>query len=72
LQPDHSRETLRQFANRCRPCKLAPYRAGNPGKNTLSARQVSRRGGNLACEVKTGRVILSGSAVTFMEATIVF
>ena len=53
-------------------CKLAPYWAGKLGKNTLSARQVSKRGGNLACEVKTDRVVLSGSAVTFMEAEITF
>jgi len=53
-------------------CKLAPYWAGKLGKNTLSARQVSKRGGNLACEVKNDRVVLSGSAVTFMEAEIAF
>lgn len=53
-------------------CKLAPYWAEKLGKNTLSARQVSKRGGNLACEVKADRVILSGSAVTFMEAEIAF
>ena len=53
-------------------CKLAPYWAGKLGKNTLSARQVSKRGGNLACEVRTDRVVLSGSAVTFMEAEIAF
>lgn len=53
-------------------CKLAPYWAGKLGKNTLSARQVSSRGGNLICEVKGNRVLLSGSAVTFMEAEIAF
>ena len=53
-------------------CKLAPYWAGKLGKNTLTARQVSKRGGNLACEVKIDRVVLSGSAVTFMEAEIAF
>jgi predicted PhzF superfamily epimerase YddE/YHI9 len=53
-------------------CKLAPYWAEKLGKNTLSARQVSRRGGNLACEVKNDRVMLTGSAVTFMEAEIAF
>jgi predicted PhzF superfamily epimerase YddE/YHI9 len=53
-------------------CKLAPYWAGKLGKNTLSARQVSKRGGNLACEVKNDRVVLSRSAVTFMEAEIAF
>jgi PhzF family phenazine biosynthesis protein len=53
-------------------CELAPYWANKLGKNILSAKQVSRRGGNLICEVKADRVILSGGAVTFMEAEIVF
>ncbi len=53
-------------------CELAPYWANKLGKNTLSARQVSRRGGNLNCEVKANRVILLGGAVTFMEAEIAF
>jgi PhzF family phenazine biosynthesis protein len=53
-------------------CKLAPYWAERLGKETLSARQVSKRGGNLACEVKADRVVLSGSAVTFMEGEIAF
>ena len=53
-------------------CELAPYWAAKLGKTTLSARQVSRRGGNLTCEVKADRVRLTGSAVTFMEADIAF
>jgi len=53
-------------------CTLAPYWANKLGKNILSARQVSRRGGNIACEVNSGRVMLSGCAVTFMEAEITF
>ncbi len=53
-------------------CTLAPYWANKLGKNILSARQVSRRGGNIACEVNSGRVFLSGCAVTFMEAEIAF
>jgi hypothetical protein len=40
------------------------------GKNILSAKQVSKRGGYLICEVKADRVLLSGSAVIFMEAEI--
>ncbi len=51
-------------------CELAPYWANKLGKNTLSAKQVSKRGGNITCEVNADRVILSGSAVTFMEAEI--
>jgi PhzF family phenazine biosynthesis protein len=53
-------------------CELAPYWANKLGKNLLSARQVSRRGGNIVCEVSADRVVLSGYAVTFMEAEIAF
>lgn len=53
-------------------CELAPYWAARLGKARLNARQVSRRGGSLTCEVNLGRVILSGRAVTFMEADITF
>lgn len=53
-------------------CVLAPYWADKLGKNMLSAKQVSKRGGSIDCEVKAGRVILSGHAVTFMEAEIAF
>jgi PhzF family phenazine biosynthesis protein len=53
-------------------CALAPYWAGRLGKNALSARQVSKRGGNVGCEVRGDRVVLSGSAVTVMETDIVF
>ena len=51
-------------------CELAPYWAEKLGKNRLSAMQVSKRGGNLLCEVKADRVLLTGHAVTFMEADI--
>lgn len=53
-------------------CALAPYWAKRLGKNVLTARQVSRRGGNIGCELKTDRVILSGSAVTVMTSEITF
>ena len=51
-------------------CKLVPYWAGRLGKDELTARQVSRRGGDVRCRLMGDRVMLSGSAVTFMEATI--
>jgi PhzF family phenazine biosynthesis protein len=51
-------------------CTLAPYWAARLGKRRLSARQVSKRGGSIVCELNDGRVLLSGSAVTFMEAEI--
>lgn len=51
-------------------CALAPYWAKRLGKSTLRAWQCSKRGGELVCELKGDRVLLSGSAVTFMEAEI--
>lgn len=53
-------------------CTLAPYWAGRLGKPTLSAHQVSTRGGRLTCELAGERVLLAGRAVTFMEAGIAF
>ena len=53
-------------------CALAPYWAKRLGKNVLTARQASRRGGNIGCELKTDRVILSGSAVTVRTSDITF
>jgi PhzF family phenazine biosynthesis protein len=51
-------------------CTLAPYWAARLGKQVLNAKQISRRGGDLTCEVKADRILLCGSAVTFMEAEI--
>jgi len=51
-------------------CELAPYWSSVLGKESLSAKQVSRRGGYIQCQLSGDRVILSGSAVTFMEAEI--
>ncbi len=53
-------------------CELAPYWANKLGKNILTAKQVSKRGGNITCELKADRVFLSGCAVTFMEGEIAF
>ena len=53
-------------------CELAPYWANKLGKNILTAKQVSKRGGNITCELKADRVFISGCAVTFMEGEIVF
>jgi PhzF family phenazine biosynthesis protein len=53
-------------------CTLAPYWAGRLGRSALSARQVSQRGGRVRCEVKGDRVLLAGTAVTFMAAEITF
>lgn len=49
---------------------LAPYWAQKLGKTQLTARQLSSRGGTLACEIAAGRVYLQGDAVIFMDAQI--
>lgn len=49
---------------------LVPYWASKLGKNQLSAFQRSQRGGHLLCELKGDRVLISGSAITFMKAEI--
>jgi len=48
-------------------CSLAPYWAQRLHKKTLSCRQISTRGGHLDCELREDRVIMRGSAVTFMQ-----
>jgi PhzF family phenazine biosynthesis protein len=51
-------------------CTLAPYWAERLGKERLEARQLSRRGGTLACTVAGDRVAISGRAVLYLEGTI--
>lgn len=45
---------------------LTPYWAEKLGKNKLSAQQLSKRGGELFCELKNDRVLISGKAVTYL------
>ena len=49
-------------------CALAPYWAVRLGTTKLKAKQLSKRGGEVLCELHGNRVMLSGRAVTFMEA----
>jgi len=49
---------------------LTPYWADKLGKTSLSAFQCSRRGGQLQCELAGDRVLITGSAVTYMKADI--
>lgn len=51
-------------------CELAPYWRARLGRSKLRARQLSKRGGSVGCEVKGDRVLLSGTAVDFMVAEI--
>ena len=48
-------------------CALVPYWAARLHKTRLQCRQISARGGNLDCELRDGRVFMTGSAVTFMQ-----
>jgi PhzF family phenazine biosynthesis protein len=49
---------------------LAPYWSKTLEKQSLKARQISARGGELLCEINGDRVIIKGKAVTFMEGRI--
>ena len=51
-------------------CQLVPYWAARLGKKNLLAKQVSTRGGTLYCEDASGRVMLSGRTIPFLEGTI--
>lgn len=52
-------------------CALVPYWAGRLHQPKLQARQISARGGELACELRGDRVRMSGRAVTFMIGYVV-
>ncbi len=51
-------------------CTLTPYWSRRLGKKQLFARQVSPRGGELWCEDKGDRVLISGQAVEVLSGTI--
>jgi PhzF family phenazine biosynthesis protein len=51
-------------------CVLTPYWAKRLGKNELTARQISARGGDLICTLRGDRVTLAGRAVLYLEGTI--
>jgi PhzF family phenazine biosynthesis protein len=51
-------------------CLLTPYWAARLGKTRLTARQLSARGGDLVCELKGERVVLSGACAFYMEGRI--
>lgn len=51
-------------------CTLIPYWADRLGKHRLVARQVSRRGGELLCELLDDRVSIAGRAALFLEGVI--
>ena len=48
-------------------CALTPFWAEKLGKMTLSARQISARGGDLLVALKDDRVAISGTAITIFK-----
>nr|WP_294796231.1 PhzF family phenazine biosynthesis protein [uncultured Mucilaginibacter sp.] len=52
-------------------CNLIPYWAKIFGKDKLHAYQLSARKGELWCELKGDRVLMSGKAVTYLKGEIV-
>lgn len=50
-------------------CCLAPYWAEKLGKTSLSAFQLSHRGGHVMTVVRGDRIELAGSAITMLEGT---
>ncbi|HMP81110.1 MAG TPA: PhzF family phenazine biosynthesis protein [Verrucomicrobiota bacterium] len=51
-------------------CTLIPYWSQRLGRNKLQARQVSRRGGELICELAGERVLIGGRATLYMRGEI--
>lgn len=51
-------------------CNLIPYWAEKLGKTSMHAIQVSARRGELWCEMKGDRVLMSGKAVTYLKGEI--
>jgi len=51
-------------------CTLIPYWSEKLGKKKLHAKQLSKRGGELFCEMKNNRVRISGRAVKYLSGEI--
>ena len=51
-------------------CTLIPYWAARLGKSELTARQLSRRGGELYCRLRGDRVDIAGRAVEYLRGEI--
>ena len=51
-------------------CTLAPYWGKRLGKKSLSAKQLSPRGGVIGCTLEGERVLIEGEAVTYAEIII--
>lgn len=53
-------------------CMLTPYWSKRLGKKSLHAIQISQREGELFCEDKGDRTLISGRAITYLEGEISF
>lgn len=51
-------------------CTLVPYWAARLGKSSLTAKQLSARGGDLICRLSCDRVLISGSTVEYLRGEI--
>jgi predicted PhzF superfamily epimerase YddE/YHI9 len=51
-------------------CSLIPFWAQRLGKETLYARQISARGGELFCALKGDRVKIGGNATLYLKGEI--
>jgi predicted PhzF superfamily epimerase YddE/YHI9 len=51
-------------------CTLVPYWAARLAKNTLTAKQLSPRGGDLLCELHGERVVIAGQVVEYLRGEI--
>jgi len=51
-------------------CTLTPYWSERLGKTKLRARQVSKRSGDLWCEIAGDRVLISGHVAPYLEGAI--
>ena len=49
---------------------LIPYWGEQLGKTAMLARQVSARGGDVRCELKGSRVLMSGQASLYLKGTV--
>lgn len=49
---------------------LTPYWSGALGKKRLTARQLSKRGGDLTCRLRGDRVLITGKGVLYMKGEI--
>lgn len=51
-------------------CSIVPYWAARLGCSKVHCRQISARGGELFCELRGERVLMTGRAVTYMSGTV--